>query len=249
MVDRLVDSESNARRIANVENCFGGEVLAAPNRVLVGEGVLQKQCRKQLKPRQFFLFNDVVVYGTIIIHRKKYSNIHVLPLDEVRIVALDDIGPERQNGWQIISPRKSFNVYAANASEKNEWIQHLKTCIDGCNSRSGKKLSAELAPAWIPDDAATHCMVCAKIKFTPVSRKHHCRRCGKIVCNACSSKRLLLVSQSPEPVRVCDPCFAEASSKRISEARQDSSGEDEDSDEINNDNTQIEEQEPAQFFS
>lgn len=43
---------------------------------------------------------------------------------------------ERQNGWQIISPRKSFNVYAANASEKNEWIQHLNTCIEGCQRTS-----------------------------------------------------------------------------------------------------------------
>ena len=44
--------------------------------------------------------------------------------------------PERQNGWQIISPRKSFNVYAANASEKSEWIQHLNTCIEGCQRKS-----------------------------------------------------------------------------------------------------------------
>lgn len=246
MVDRLVDSEANARRIANVENCFGGEALIAPNRVLVGEGVLQKQCRKQLKPRQFFLFNDIVVYGTIIIHRKKYNNMHVLPLDEVRIVALDDIGPERQNGWQIISPRKSFNVYAANASEKNEWIQHLNTCIEGCQRKSDKKLSAELAPAWIPDDAATHCMICSKVKFSPVIRKHHCRRCGKIVCNGCSTKRLLLASQSTEPVRVCDPCFAEASAKRISDAKPDSSGDDDSDD---NGTNSAQEQEPAQFFS
>ncbi|XP_063685693.1 pleckstrin homology domain-containing family F member 2-like [Bolinopsis microptera] len=249
MVDKLVDSEANARRVANVENCFGGEVLAAPNRVLVGEGVLQKQCRKQLKPRQFFLFNDVIVYGTIIIHRKKYNNMHLLPLDEVRIVALDDIGPERQNGWQIISPRKSFNVYAANSSEKSEWIQHLNTCIEGCQRKSAKKITTELAPAWIPDDAATHCMICAKVKFSPIARKHHCRRCGKIVCNNCSTKRLLLASQSSEPVRVCDPCFAEASAKRISvgDVKPDSSGDEEDSGDDSNANRQ--EQEPAQFFS
>ena len=37
-----------------------------------------------------------------------------------------------------------------------------------------KKLSAELAPAWIPDDAATHCMICAKIKFNPMNRKVCC---------------------------------------------------------------------------
>ena len=34
-----------------------------------------------------------------------------------------------------------------------------------------KKITTELAPAWIPDDAATHCMICAKVKFSPIARK------------------------------------------------------------------------------
>eukprot|EP00116_Pleurobrachia_bachei_P007943 sb/3468205/ len=135
MVDRLVNSEANARRIAVVEGCFGGEVLSAPNRVLVGEGVLQKQCRKELKPRQFFLFNDIIVYGTILIPKKKYKGLKVLPLDEVRIVSLEDTTPDRMNGWQIISLSKTFNVYAAHASEKHDWISHLNTCIASCQKR------------------------------------------------------------------------------------------------------------------
>ena len=68
-----VNSEANARRIALVENCFGnaGQPLSVPGRVLVGEGVLTKACRKRPKPRQFFLFNDLLVYGNIIITKKK----------------------------------------------------------------------------------------------------------------------------------------------------------------------------------
>ena len=42
-------------------------------RVLVGEGVLTKLCRKKPKPRQFFLFNDTLVYGNIVINKKKVS--------------------------------------------------------------------------------------------------------------------------------------------------------------------------------
>ena len=54
-------------------------------RVLVGEGVLTKACRKKPKPRQFFLFNDLLVYGNIIINKKKYNKQHIIPLEEVII--------------------------------------------------------------------------------------------------------------------------------------------------------------------
>lgn len=37
----------------------------------MGEGVLTKMCRKKPKPRQFFLFNDILVYGNIVINKKK----------------------------------------------------------------------------------------------------------------------------------------------------------------------------------
>ena len=49
-----VNSEANSRRINNVEKCFGasGQPLAVSGRVLVGEGVLTKLCRKKPKPRQ-----------------------------------------------------------------------------------------------------------------------------------------------------------------------------------------------------
>ena len=81
-----VNSEANARRIALVESCFGGagQPLQVPGRVLVGEGVLTKSCRKKPKPRQFFLFNDLLVYGNIIINKKKYNKQHIIPLEEVR---------------------------------------------------------------------------------------------------------------------------------------------------------------------
>eukprot|EP00128_Syssomonas_multiformis_P000998 Colp12_sorted_trinity150504_noHs@24810 len=63
-----------------------------------------------------------------------------------------------------------------------------------------------LRAAWAPDEAAKRCYTC-KQEFSIVRRKHHCRECGQIFCNSCSSKRKQLLSYHDARVRVCDTCF------------------------------------------
>lgn len=60
--------------------------------------------------------------------------------------------------------------------------------------------------AWLKDDEATQCKQCQK-EFSISRRKHHCRNCGDIYCNSCSSNELALPSY-PRPVRVCDVCHS-----------------------------------------
>ncbi|XP_076136530.1 pleckstrin homology domain-containing family F member 2 isoform X1 [Alosa pseudoharengus] len=212
MVDRLANSEANSKRIAVVEGCFGtaGQPLAIPGRVLIGEGVLTKLCRKKPKARQFFLFNDILVYGNIVIQKKKYNKQHIIPLESVTIDTVEDEGDLR-NGWLIKTPTKSFAVYAATATEKSEWMSHIGKCVTDLLAKSGKAPSGEHAAVWVPDSEATVCMRCLKVKFTPVSRRHHCRKCGFVVCGPCSEKKFLLPSQSSKPVRVCGFCYEQLS--------------------------------------
>ena len=56
-----------------MERCFGaaGTPLLQEGRILIGEGVLNKLSRKRINKRHFFLFNDILVYGTIIINKKR----------------------------------------------------------------------------------------------------------------------------------------------------------------------------------
>ena len=57
------------------------------------------------------------------------------------------------------------------------------------------------------DKKMTSCEGCSK-KFTTFLRRHHCRGCGKVVCDACSRNRACLPQYGIiEPVRVCDACF------------------------------------------
>ncbi|CAN7991340.1 unnamed protein product [Ixodes pacificus] len=57
---------------------------------------------------------------------------------------------------------------------------------------------------WTSDKDASCCRQCNK-PFSVARRKHHCRSCGEIFCNACSDNTMPLPS-SAKPVRVCDGC-------------------------------------------
>ncbi|XP_028852607.1 zinc finger FYVE domain-containing protein 26 isoform X3 [Denticeps clupeoides] len=59
---------------------------------------------------------------------------------------------------------------------------------------------------WIPDHQQAICMVCQRERFTMFNRRHHCRRCGRLVCHACSIHRMK-IDTSNELVRVCDQCY------------------------------------------
>ncbi|RMC15140.1 hypothetical protein DUI87_07322 [Hirundo rustica rustica] len=137
---------------------------------------------------------------------KKYNKQHIIPLENVTIDSIQDEGDLR-NGWLIKTPTKSFAVYAATATEKSEWMNHINKCVSDLLSKSGKTPSNEHAAVWVPDSEASVCMRCQKAKFTPVNRRHHCRKCGFVVCGPCSEKRFLLPSQSSKPVRICDFCY------------------------------------------
>uniref|UniRef100_A0A452GPM4 RUN and FYVE domain-containing protein 2 n=1 Tax=Gopherus agassizii TaxID=38772 RepID=A0A452GPM4_9SAUR len=117
---------------------------------------------------------------------------------------------------QIISLKKEF----LKLQDKNRQLK--KICHDqeealqelACKLSESKLKIEDIKEAnkvlqgqvWLKDKEATHCKLCEK-EFSLSRRKHHCRNCGEIFCNACSDNELPLPS-SPKPVRVCDSCHA-----------------------------------------
>ncbi|XP_034484711.1 zinc finger FYVE domain-containing protein 26 homolog [Drosophila innubila] len=60
---------------------------------------------------------------------------------------------------------------------------------------------------WTPDEEASHCMCCRRSVFTMLMRRHHCRRCGRVVCYACSTQRMVIPELYGDvEVRVCNDC-------------------------------------------
>lgn len=89
MTDLLTFDKENAMNIKAVENSFGatGRPLSKPGRMLMGEGRLIKQGRRRTQPKMFFLFNDVLVYGSIILTGPLYRNQKIIPLGEKFVCA------------------------------------------------------------------------------------------------------------------------------------------------------------------
>ncbi|XP_077586758.1 zinc finger FYVE domain-containing protein 26 [Stigmatopora nigra] len=61
---------------------------------------------------------------------------------------------------------------------------------------------------WVPDTQRDVCMVCQRERFTMFNRRHHCRRCGRLVCRACSERKMAVDASPGEEVRVCDHCYS-----------------------------------------
>jgi ankyrin repeat protein len=91
------------------------------------------------------------------------------------------------------------------AAEPENFLDYVKSQRD----------EAFLPKSWTADSASAACLLCLD-KFSMSNRRHHCRSCGVLCCDACSSKRLRLrpsgtspsnASKKFEPERACDSCF------------------------------------------
>ena len=63
------------------------------------------------------------------------------------------------------------------------------------NVRHGVSKTREIRlPKWQPDSEVSECPICSR-QFTFWFRKHHCRKCGRVVCAGCSPHRITIPRQ------------------------------------------------------
>ncbi|KAJ4457450.1 putative tip elongation aberrant protein 1 [Paratrimastix pyriformis] len=80
--------------------------------------------------------------------------------------------------------------------------------VDGTGTAvsSAGRLRVKTRPRWMDDSEASVCQLCGR-GFGILTRKHHCRSCGRIFCAKCCSAIVPLPELGyPEPVRVCQSC-------------------------------------------
>ncbi|XP_050995897.1 FYVE, RhoGEF and PH domain-containing protein 6 [Acomys russatus] len=213
----------NFQKLMQIQYSLSGHhEIVQPGRVFLKEGTLMKLSRKVMQPRMFFLFNDALLYTTPL-QSGMYKLNNMLSLAGMKV------GKPTQEAYQnelkIESVERSFILSASSATERDDWLEAISKSIEDyakkrvtfCPSRTldedpekEEEVSplGSKAPIWIPDTRATMCMICTS-EFTLTWRRHHCRACGKIVCQACSSNKYGLDYLKRQLARVCEHCFQE----------------------------------------
>ncbi|KAJ8007026.1 hypothetical protein DPEC_G00113300 [Dallia pectoralis] len=218
----IMKQGDNFQKLMQIQYSLNGQhEIVQPGRVFLKEGTLMKLSRKVMQPRMFFLFNDTLLYTTPV-QSGQYKLNSMLSLAGMKVSKPTQ--EAYQNELNIESVERSFILSAGSATERDEWLAAIATAIDDhtrkkitfISSRSqeesdgvcdsGAPLGSK-APIWIPDLRATMCMICT-CEFTLTWRRHHCRACGKVVCQTCSSNKYYLEYLKNQPARVCDHCFA-----------------------------------------
>nr|XP_018439211.1 PREDICTED: uncharacterized protein LOC108811632 isoform X1 [Raphanus sativus] len=86
--------------------------------------------------------------------------------------------------------------------------QEMAHTLTEANFGNAREVLETEPPKWLPDSAASACMLCS-VRFHPIMcSRHHCRYCGGLFCGDCSKGRSLLPVKFrvSDPQRVCDAC-------------------------------------------
>ncbi|CAK1552247.1 unnamed protein product [Leptosia nina] len=100
------------------------------------------------------------------------------------------------------------------------WDDALLQSIDSINIEGMSRpfVMPEQVPAkeqWVEDYTTDRCMLCKISIFSMIIRRHHCRRCGRLVCHACSRNRMQVPTYpSGVKFRVCDDCYVQTMNKK-----------------------------------
>ncbi len=130
--------------------------------------------------------------------------------------------PAKSWGMSQPPPSANANGHAKSVTERMmdyKFTSFTNTSVDDdkstkyYNGKNGYFEQVDFKVQKVPDILRSKCAIAScKTVFTMTERRHHCRLCGDIFCDACSSHKVLLPLGGKEfekPVRICDECYVD----------------------------------------
>jgi hypothetical protein len=201
-INEAIKSRENRSKLVQIEEEFVNRLeLVHPKRFYLKEGPVSILGKKgQVSKRFLYLFNDIFLIaektniGFLLKARFEISN-----FIRVELVSPDIISG-LNNAFSLRGKSQSILLEAENSFSKDEWFKAFDNAF--AETRSSPN---SVAPIWVPDTSSDKCNICEKA-FSFWNRRHHCRMCGNLICNACSPFRKVLQNQTSAAVRVCSVC-------------------------------------------
>lgn len=88
--------------------------------------------------------------------------------------------------------------------------ERRRTLVANAEGRTSKRVP-KAAASWQPNESSVECNVC-HARFSIFNRRHHCRRCGALICSKCSANRR---PQGDGMVRMCDQCVLQVDGEKL----------------------------------
>lgn len=120
---------------------------------------------------------------------------------------------ERTTSWVAPPPTETKEESSSSSSSKTTSAAYLRVTAP-TTEIDLQNLAASIAPTRVPDTERAGCAKCGNSFVRVLLLRHHCRCCGDVYCNACSTHRAILRLPGDEysaQVRVCDFCFEHVS--------------------------------------
>jgi len=117
-------------------------------------------------------------------------------------------GSSSNNASAAATTATSTTSFERSYSEEAAYYQHSHSGVSGDVDLSDSMSALDFAVKKVADKYRLECPDC-KCLFTLSKRRHHCRLCGDVFCDTCSSNRVELPLPGAEfekPVRICDSC-------------------------------------------
>lgn len=163
---------------------------------------------EQLDPRErtlyIHLINEPLLMLEQLLMNCKFDSLQ--RIRKIHADNLQNIGITVEEFDQVVRiyARKSLDSRVAIARDSGDKSR------DSSLNQSGEFIMPVNTPTreqWIPNDKSGECSCCRAIRFSMFNRRHHCRRCGRVVCGACSGQRMRVTGYAKSvAVRVCDEC-------------------------------------------